>query len=429
MPTGNLYAQTATEWIFVARSLAQTANGQDLALRCMAHATMQAEDVNDWVIAAIAWQADFGDSDLARECLEKAELIAAEAGEGWDDIADAWAGMKNLRKVVDICREWHEPMPWSRIDEIKSQGPLPPGTSVLDWIEPGETERAPHQAIENANAAMQGGSTVEAVRYLIDAENLADNTRGYLTVAASWQRWFPELPEARETMEKAETAVDTTNDWIQIALKWKEDFQDYDEAVVCMRAAESRPDYLGPSSATVEQWELILRVWKEDFQDLDNFRRALNMAFSELESFEEATLMVIGELDAHDLIEKATLVDLGTLQERALSRVAAWDKNHLSVHRQGCPAGHYRFDLSEAKKATVFLTSDVDNRLYLIKGETLNGSAIAIGQCDEEPDDVAVSVIDINLDPGNYVLEATTDQGSEPGLFHLQIYLSDEGSA
>ena len=428
MSTENLAAQTATEWVFVARSLAQTACGQDQALRCMAHATMQAADVNDWVTAAVAWRADFGDPDLARECLEKAEFIAEETGEGWDDIADAWAGMKNFRKVVDICREWHEPRPWSRIDEIKSQGPLPPGTTVLDWIEPGETERATRQEIENADAAMEGEGAVEVIRYLIDAESLADGTRDYLWVAARWRRWFLELPEGRETMGKAEEAVDTTNDWIQIALKWKDDFQDYDEAVACMRAAETRPDYLGPRNTTVEQWEFILRVWKEDFEDLDNFRRALNMAFSELESFDEATLMVVSELNARDLIEKAMLVDLGTLQERTLSRVATWDKNHLSVRRHGCPAGHYRFNLNDAKRATVVLTSDVDNRLYLIRGETLSGSAIAIGQNEEEQDDVAVSLIDISLDPGNYVVEATADQVCERGIFHLQIYLSDESS-
>ena len=151
---------TATEWIFRARSLARTANGHEQALRCMARAGLRAASVYDWIATAAAWGADFEDPDMARECLGKAELVAEETGEGWDEIIGAWVGMKDFQRVVEICREVYQPRPWPRIAEIQSQGPFPLGTSVLDWIEPGESALASRQAVGLADSAMEGGDTL-----------------------------------------------------------------------------------------------------------------------------------------------------------------------------------------------------------------------------------------------------------------------------
>ena len=417
MSASDDYAQTAKQWIFVAKSLAQTAGGQDQALRCMARAMMRAENVNDWVATAKAWHTNFADPEMARECLGKAEVMAEETGDCWDEITEAWAGMKNFRRVVDIFREVHVPRPWPRLAEIESQGPLPPGTTVLDWIEPGEIGQSSRQAVENADDAMENQHTLEAIECLIDAENLADGTGDYLRVARRWRDWFPELEEFRIVMDKAEEAVDTPNDWVRIALTWKNDYEDYDYAVECMSNV---------SGGTAADWEHVLRTWKDDFEDPENFRHALNQAYGDVESFEQITSMVLEELDAYGLIERATLADLGPLTERTTSRVAAWDKGYQSKRRPGSLAGHFQFFLGEATEGTIFLTSDADNYLYLIQGEDPNGPTIAV---DQDEGDEPMSLIKFNLNEGNYTIEATTDQVDALGIFHLQIFLRDENVA
>ncbi len=410
-------AQTTTEWVFVARSLARTADDHDQALRCMARAGMRAANVTDWIAMAAAWNGDFTDLAMAHECLQKAEFLARQTEEGWDDIAEAWARMADFQKVVTLCREFHKPRPWPRLAEIASQGPLPPGTTVLDWLEPGEATQASRDAVEDAVDAMENEDTVEAVKYLIDAENMASTTSDYLRIAERWRRWFPELQESEKNMTEAEEAVDTLSDWVQIALKWKDDFKDYDRAVACMWRAE------GGTSA---DWEHVLRAWRDDFQDLDNFRLALGEAYRGVDPFEFITEMLVEDLDAYDLIEKASLVDLGTLTETSVSRVAVWDRGRYSERRQGCLAGHYRFNASRAGKVDMYLTSDVDNRLYLIRGEDPNGEAIAADQ-GEGTD--ALAHIAISLDAGSYTIEVTPDQVEELGIFHLQIDFREEGIA
>lgn len=410
-------AQTTTEWVFVARSLVRTADDHDQALRCMARAGIRAANATDWVAMAEAWDGDFADPAMARECLEKAEFLAGEAEEGWDDIAEAWARMADFQKVVALCREFHKPRPWPRLAEIASQGPLPPGTTVLDWIEPGEAIQASHEAVDGAAHAMENEDTVEAIRYLIDAENLASTTSDYLRIAERWRRWFPDLEESEKNMTEAEEVVDNLSDWVQIALKWKNDFKDYDRAVACMWRTE------GGTSA---DWEHVLRAWRDDFQDLDNFRLALGKAYRGVDPFEFITEMVVEDLDAYDLIEKASMVDLGTLTETSVSRVGAWDRSRYSGRRQGCLAGHFRFNVSRAGGVDVYLTSDVDNHLYLVRGEDPNGEAIAVDQ-GEGTD--ALSHIAFNLDAGTYTIEVAPDQVEELGIFHLQIYFREEGVA
>ena len=410
-------AQTATDWIFVARSLARMTSGQDQALRCMARAGIRAASANDWIAVASAWETDFGDLALALECLEKGELVAEETEEGWDEIAEARAGLRDFRKVLEICRRVHEPRPWARIDDIQSRGPLPEGTTVLDWIESGETRQASREAVENADKAMENEDTVEAIRCLIDAESLADSTGDYLRVAERYRRSFPELEESRTIMAKAEEDVDAPSDWVWIALKWRNDFQDYENAVACMWR---------PEGGTADDWEHILRAWRDDFQDPDNFRSALGKAYGEVDDFDQMTSMVCDRLQAYDRIDKASLVDLGTLTETKVSLVGAWDEDRNSERQQSFLAGHYRFSVSQATRATIVLTSDVDNHLHLILGEDPNGDAIEVDQGENNGAN-ALSLIRFDLDAGTYTIEVSTAQVealvNDRGIFHLEIYL------
>ena len=217
-------------------------------------------------------------------------------------------------------------------------------------------------------------------------------------------------------MAQAEEAVDTPSEWVWIALKWKNDFQNYDNAVASMWAA---------TGGSVSDWEYVLRAWKDDFQDSVNFRRALDVAYGEVESFDHMTSTILGDLDAYDLIEKTSLVDLGTLNESMVSRVGTWDTGRLSERRPGSVAGHYRFNLSQAKSAHINLTSDVDHYLYLIQGEDPNGRAIAVDQGEGIE---ALPLITFNLDAGTYTIEVTTDQVEELGIFHLRFYLQDQSA-
>ena len=412
---------TATEWIFRARSLARTANGHEQALRCMARAGLRAASVYDWIATAAAWGADFEDPDMARECLGKAELVAEETGEGWDEIIGAWVGMKDFQRVVEICREVHQPRPWPRIAEIQNQGPFPLGTSVLDWIEPGESALASRQAVGAADSAMEGRDTLEAIKYLIDADSMAESTADYIRIAGRWRQWFPELGEFERMMARVEEVVDTPEEWVRIALKWKIDFQDYDKAVACLLAAEQ----CGGSG--IDSWECILATWKDDFSDPDNFRSALTGAYGEEIPFDRLTSMVVENLGAYELIEKASLVDLGTLSDRTVSRVAAWDDGFRSERGERNLAGYYRFNLPQSGDITVFLKSDVDNYLYLIQGKEPSGEVILMDQ--DEGYDEALSMIKLHLDAGTYVVEAATEQTPDSndvrgyGIFHLQIYV------
>ena len=430
MSTSENTAQTTTEWIFVSKSLSRTASGWDQALRCIARAGLRAESIQDWIATAAAWEFDFKDPDMARECLGKAELMAKGTGEGWDEIVGAWVGMNDFRRVVEICREVHEPRPWPRTAEIQSQGPLPNGTSVLDWLEPGESMQASRQAVESADPVMESGDTVETIRYLIDAESMAESTRDYLRISDRWRTWFPDLEEFEKTMVRAEEVVDTVMDWIQIALKWKNDFQDYNQAVGCMSAAEQFGSKLGPGGIGIHGWECVLGTWKDEFQDTGEFRRSLNEAYGEVEQFDLLTSMVVEDLDAYELFDKASLVDLGTLTDRTVSRVAAWDDEFRSKRGGGNLAGCYRFTLQEAGNITIFLTSDVDNYLYLIEGEDTSGAIISTDQGDGYGE--ALSMIKAHVGAGTYVVEAaaseTPDSGhvSGYGIFSLRIYLDDQ---
>ncbi|MCY4554895.1 MAG: hypothetical protein OXF79_00600 [Chloroflexi bacterium] len=422
MSTSDNTAQTAMEWIFVARSLARATSDHQQALRCMARAGLRATSVQDWIVTAAAWEADFGDPDIARECLGKAELVAEETGEGWEDIANAWANMDNLGRVVEIFRDVLPPRPWPRLHELEREGPLPLGTSVLDWIEPGESALASRQAVESADSAMENGGAVETIRYLIDAESMAESTRDYVRIADRWRQRFPELEEFEKTIVRAEEAVDTPSDWVWIALKWKNDFQNYDEAVSCMRVI---------NSGTEEDWEYVLGVWKNDFNDPDNFRSALTKACGDDIRFNDLMSMVVENLDAYDLIEKASLVDLGRLTDRTVAHVATWDEGFRSTRGGGSLAGHYRFSLDQTGNVAIELTSDVDHYLYLIQSEGPGGNAIAMEQDEADFGEAAFSQISLNLDAGHYVVEAVADQVPDSGhvqgygIFHLQIYLHD----
>ena len=93
-------AKTATEWVFVAKSIAQMPEGQSQALRCMVRAVMAAQDVADWLTVAKAWAQGFNDAEMTQSCMGKAESTAEGSGD-WKLVADTWSEMANYERAID----------------------------------------------------------------------------------------------------------------------------------------------------------------------------------------------------------------------------------------------------------------------------------------------------------------------------------------
>ena len=229
-------AKTTEEWVFVARSIRELTDSQVQAMRCMVMAGLAAESVSDWVILARAWTQDLDDIELAWQCMAKAEAAAEDSDEvdDWTIVGDMWAEMGYHNKAVAIAREQFEPMEWPHLGELEGAfGELPAGTTVLDWIEPGMTERAARDLVERANEQTESGYT-DIAYALVSAERFADNTRDWTLIAKAWMEKLQNSEEARRCMGEAEDAIDIPHDRILIAKAWREHFNDLQAAIRCI---------------------------------------------------------------------------------------------------------------------------------------------------------------------------------------------------
>ena len=351
-------AQTAMEWIMAAKTVAQFPRGQNLALRCLARAEIVAEIASDWVAIAESWKEDFKDPATALESLKRAESIADETNEGWYELAEAWAAMKEFPKVVEICEDRLEETTWSRIKEIEAQGPLPAGTTALDWIEPGETAKASDGSVEEADDAMENGYVVDAIKNLVDAERFAENSRAYIRIAERWRKWFPSLGNAEQCMDRAEDAVDIPIDRVLLAICWKEHFQDMGRAVATLEEAE---DHAAMGSDN-DDWELILQTWERGFQDQDNYIRctAKWAHFLDRDNWYEIENAVRSSFAYSRITQtQKTHEELGSLSGReGKHTMGIWNTECLSERNPGNYARYFRFTLEESKKTLIDVTSE-----------------------------------------------------------------------
>ena len=302
-------AQTTAEWVFVARSLAQVPDSRSQALSCMARAQLLVDSASDLIALTRAWSQDFNDADMARQCLVKAESWVEECDDSdeWPEIAETWVAMGDYPQAARIYREWFEPMPWPYLAQLKPLAEAVPGTSVLDWVEPGMSNRASQDLAMEAEENLSNNPAM-AVHLLVSAESLAYRSNDWIRIARIWREKFQCLDNAKWCMEKAEDAVDDRydwlriiriwkedfqdlgqarrcisevekysygyDDWLQVAKAWKQDFQDSDNAIRCMLEAED-------TAEDSEDWTEILEVWKNDFQDLDNYNRCFSKAYDD----------------------------------------------------------------------------------------------------------------------------------------------------
>ena len=189
-------AQTVTEWVFVAKSVAQMPYGQNPALRCMAHANMAAQDMGDWLAVAKVWMHDFGDAKMGRQCMAKAEGIAGNSEE-----VDVWIG---------IAKIWKEDF----------------------------------QDLDSVARCME---VVEAT---------AENISGWVRIAKIWKDDFQDTENAKGCIEEAEDMAEDIADWVRIAKIWKNDFQDTENAIRCMEKAGDLAEDFDDYATLEETWRV-----------------------------------------------------------------------------------------------------------------------------------------------------------------------------
>ena len=94
----------------------------------------------------------------------------------------------------------------------------------------------------------------------------------------------------------------------------------------------------------------------------------------------------------------------------------AWVSSCTSLHRSGRYARYYVFTLTAPTTVQIDLTSSVDPYLYLLEG---NGSTILTQ--DDDGGGNRNARITRSLEPGTYVIEATTNSTRRTGSFSLAL--------
>ena len=194
-----------------------------------------------------------------------------------------------------------------------------------------------------------------------------------------------------------------------------------DRGADCLRGAERMATH-------IEEWQEIAAIWKRDFEDMDSYYRCLDAAGGQIEEFYSEEFRDFETYAFADLVarDEAGVMDLGVLPPDVLYRVGTWQSECLSIHREGSTARCYRFTLTQNGAITIYLTSKVNNFLYLIKGAGSNGELLGQNNSAEDEDDeeldTRVSGIERSLSAGTYTIEAASHRQGETGIFALNIY-------
>ena len=404
-------AKTTSEWVFVARSVAQFPDSQSQALRSMARAGILAQDVSEWIAIAKAWAQDFDDLEITQQCLAKAEPLA-EDSEDWEGIAEVWVEIGYFSRAIEIYREHVGPRPWQYLTELKNiYGERSDGTTVLDWVEPGMTARVSRDLVSEAEEYFSDNQAM-AIRVLVEAEIFADCSSDWVRIAKRWREEFQHSEGVERCMQKAEDAVDDVYDWVRIAKTWKDYFQDSDTAFRCLKEAEE-------CGGDVDSWEWIFEIWKEDFQDPDNYLRCVEKCADDLENpWSCIGTAIYDEFAYHQFIrEQAAFIDLGTLTESVPARIGVWGSECVSERLPGSYDRYYGFNLPYPADVTILLESDELNSaepyLYLLGGYSPSGGVLA-------KDRGSLSLVKCNVPPGLYTIEAATAE-KVTELFTLKL--------
>ncbi len=236
-------AKTATEWVFVARSVGQLPDGQDQALRCMARAGVLAQSVEDWIAVAKAWAQDFDDAGMARQCVAKAKSIAKNSAD-WNQIADIEEKIVYYSQDINYRSEFSETNP-------PTGNYVVPNAAVLANAD----KRSMEWVSDAAEQLYTYRNTQQAIQYMRQAEATAVNSMDWTYVAINWLQDYSATDNAYQCMTRAESTAEFSFDWSFIASIWKDYFYNQPNAVRCMEQAEA-------SAVISKEWEEIANFWK-----------------------------------------------------------------------------------------------------------------------------------------------------------------------
>ena len=149
-----------------------------------------------------------------------------------------------------------------------------------------------------------------------------------------------------------------------------------------------------------------------------NFNSAINMMLDAGTYTVEATTYFAGQtgdftLSVRPLQETEVLGTLTGSVDRSNSR---WTSDHMSTQQEGSYARSYTFTLTEATHVAINLTAPEDPYLFL-----LDSSGMVLHESDNITTRNLNSRIDETLQPGRYIIEATTYFPARTGTFHLSI--------
>lgn len=429
-------AQTAAEWVMVARSVAQLPDGQPLALRSLSRAAMSAETVADWLTVADAWRQDFNDPEMARQCMGKAGFAAENVpdlltiAKSWPQVfADTEIIRQCLNKAESRARDSAE---WDGIAEI--------WMAISDYPQAMKCYR---QAIEYEHddedvAGKNSGywaaeserqipySYSSAIKGILEAEYAAEDADDWLTIAKVWKEGFQDSDNAIRCVREAEDQrargdSDDVYSWVHIAITWKNLLQDLPNAVRCMEQAE---EYASDHNVDIEPWLYVVNCWKNDFDDMDNYMRCLDLAGESLGDVIDMGMAAMADLAAR---RQSAIVDLGLLSDTAKTLPGTWGDECVSARKVGSYARYYSFTLAFDSEAAISLSSSVDAYLYLLDGDSIAGELLS--ENDDRGDDDADGLgstdsrIRRRLEAGTYTIEATTYEPEESGAFTLVVSL------
>ena len=262
-------AKTAAEWVFVAKSVAQTPGGESQALRCMARAEALAKSTSDWTAIARIWAMELRDSSLAQLCLSNAQS-SAEDLDSWNQVADV-CGELGLGEMEASCR--------GVAAALDSQG------SIFTPLATSPVEAPDKRALEwatNDRESINQFDRYWAVIYIDAAEARATSTIDWIYIAEVWSSDFYDNINANRCLKRAEATAENISNWISIAKFWAILLHDQNNARRCLKQAEVivgvLQDRVLRRTDAVSDWLTMVDAYAVDFHDKNNALRCMLQA-------------------------------------------------------------------------------------------------------------------------------------------------------
>lgn len=459
-------AKTATEWVFVAKSMAQLPGSEDQALRLMAHAETQARDVTDWLAVATAWQWDFDDTEKAMRCMSKAESHAKSIMD-WMDLAQTWDQVFNDQSAAQQWTEKLETTPiyhWTDI-AMTLKNKYKNREQGIHLLMKAEHFASDFKAWMQIAKTWKGSfrNRKNGIRCLENAQSLAFGFRNWMDLSEIWMDGFRDPSNGVSCLEEAEACAENSLEWTELSKIWMDSFQNPTNSIRCLEEAESRAENSNELTQIALAWEEKFQnskrgiqalenaevlaknawdwsgigyAWERLFGNEDNSKRCLGIADGNIMSFNNPVVSWIDDTRAR---RQAFVGSLGFLGQDSRERdlinlVGTWGEECLSERQPGYYARYYSFRLSKAAEVTITLFPSVEaTALFLMSGDSTDGEVL-----DQIGPVKGTAHIKRSLDAGAYNVEAAIKAGppgeaisfkmkySIPRInSHRTLYLSD----